>query len=98
MSQTYEFKAGSFNNELWMGEKRVFKNLISVDVEFLTAGKWEWVIADAKGIVVKNVPHDGGGWTSIHLPTLGLYGEHSIGFHNLSPGEKKIRSGEVVFD
>lgn len=98
MSQNYHFNEGNFKNELWIGGKRTFKNLKEVNVEFVTSGKWEWIIADSAGIVVKSVPHDGGGWTSIHLPSLGLYGDHSIGFRNLSTGEKKIRSGDVTYD
>lgn len=98
MSQNYHFNAGNFKNELWIGGKRIFKNLKGVDVEFLTTGKWEWVIADSTGLVVKSVPHDIGGWTSIDLPSLGLHGDHSIGFRNLSPGEKKIRAGDVTYE
>ena len=99
MTQTHNFGAGSFTSELWIASKRVFPNLKGVNVEFLTTGEWDWVIADTGGVVVKTVRHAGpGGWTSIDLPSLGLYGSHSIGFRNASPGVKKIRAGDLTYD
>jgi hypothetical protein len=67
-----------------------------VDVEFVTAGAFDWVIADAKGVEVKTVRHSNpGGWTSLDFASLGLYDDYSIGFRNASAGEKQIKQGDV---
>ncbi|MGO8049826.1 hypothetical protein [Rhizobium leguminosarum] len=95
---TIKFGAGSFKNELWLKQKSLFKAPISVDVEFMSLGSFDWLFADATGNVVKSQPYSSGhgGWTSIHLPSLGLYGDFSIGFKNTSPGEKSIKQGEIT--
>jgi len=99
MSQTYNFGNGSFNNELWIAGKRVFPKLKGVNVEFLTGGDWDWLIANSAGTVVKTVRHSGPtGWTSIDLPSLGLFGDFSVGFRNASAGQKRIRGGDVTYD
>lgn len=98
MSQTYNFGSGSFKSELWIAQKRVFSKLKGANVEFITAGEWDWLIADSTGSVVKTVRHSGGGWTSIDLPSLGIYGDHSLGFRNVSGGDNKIRGGDVTYD
>lgn len=97
MSQIQDIGPGSFTNELWVAKKKVFPKLKSVNVEFLSLGEWDWMIADSAGAVVKTVRYKGSGWTSIDLPSLGLYGSYSVGFRNASPGEKKIRGGDVTF-
>lgn len=99
MTQTHNFGSGSFTSELWIASKRVFPKLKGVNVEFLTGGQWDWVIANSTGVVVKTIRHDGpSGWTSIDLPSLGLFGDHSIGFRNASVGAKKIRAGDLAYD
>lgn len=75
----------------------MFPNLTNANVEFLTNAEWDWIVADSGGTVVKSVRHSGGGWTSIDLPSLGIYGEHSLGFRNVSGGEKKIRGGDLTY-
>lgn len=94
---THHFESGSFRNELWVAQKRVFPNLERVDVEFTVGGTWDWVIADENGVEVKTVRHNGSLWTGIDLPSLGLFGGHSIGFRNASPGEKVIKQGDVTY-
>lgn len=99
MSRTHDFGMGSFKNELWIANKNVFTKPSDVNVEFLTGGDWDWVIADSAGTVLKTIRHSGPtGWTSLNFPSLGLYGNYSIGFRNASPGEKKIRGGDVTYD
>lgn len=99
MSQIFHFGNGTFSSELWIANKRVFANLKEVNVEFLSGDLWDWVINDASGNLVKIVRHHGlSGWTSIDLPSLGLYGAFSIGFRNASSSEKIIRGGDVNFE
>jgi hypothetical protein len=99
MSQTHKFGTGTFSNELWIANKKVFHNLKGDDVDFLTGGAWDWIIADSTGTVVKTVRNTGlSGWTSIDLPSLGLFGDHSIGFRNASAGAKKIRAGDLTYE
>lgn len=95
---TIKFGSGSFKNELWLKQKTLFKAPISVDVEFTSSGSFDWLFADAAGSVVKTSSYSGehGGWTSIHLPSLGLYGDFSIGFKNTSSGEKALKQGEIT--
>lgn len=94
---SHHFGSGSFKNELWISQKKIFPKLLSVDVEFTTGGAWAWLIADEKGKIVKTKDHSGSGWTSVHLPSLGLYGGFSIGFKNLSEGDKVIKQGDVNY-
>ena len=97
--QTHHFNAGSFTVQLWIAGKRVFPKLKGVDVEFVNAGAWDWVIADTQGKVVKTLRHANshGGWTSIDLPSLGLYGDFRIGFRNVGASEKKLKQGDVHY-
>lgn len=99
VSQTHHFGSGSFKSELWISGKRVFAKLKRVDVEFVTGGPWEWIIANAAGQVIRTVRYDKttAGWTSIDLPSLGLHGDYSIGFRNASPSEKTIKQGDVTY-
>jgi hypothetical protein len=99
MAENHHFGAGSFQHELWIASKKVFPKLKGVDVEFITGGPWEWLIAESTGSVVKTVRYDkpNGGWTGIDLPSLGLYGDYSIGFRNASAEEKKIKQGDVRY-
>jgi hypothetical protein len=78
----YHFKTSSFKNELWIRQKSIFEKLNGVDVEFISPGAFDWVIADPNGKEIKTVRNmnEHGGWTSIHLPSLGLYNNYSIGF------------------
>jgi hypothetical protein len=96
---TYSFKTSSFKNELWINGKRVFKKPTGVSVEFITGGAFDWVFADASGNVVqtKRHPNPRGGWLSVDLSSLGLFGDYSIGFRNASTGERKIRQGDVDY-
>ncbi|EPR11573.1 hypothetical protein M527_02440 [Sphingobium indicum IP26] len=95
----HHFGSGSFTKELWIANKRVFQNCSGVDVEFVTPGTFDWIIADASGKEVKSVAHINktGGWTSIDLPSQGLYGHYSVGFRNTSGGTKEIKQGDVYF-
>jgi hypothetical protein len=43
----HHFGTASFTNELWIKNKAVFSLPIGVDVEFLTAGAFDWVFADS---------------------------------------------------
>jgi len=95
----HHFGNGAFVGELWIAGKRVFPNLSGADVEFVTPGAFDWIIADEKGVEVKAVRHTNGhgGWTSIDLPSQGLFGNFSIGFRNKSDGAKEIKQGDVQF-
>ena len=98
MPQTHNFGSGTFTSELWIAGKRVFEDLKSANVEFLTGGEWDWIIANSVGAIVKTVRHSGpGGWVSIDLPSLVIYGHHSLGFRSASPGTKKIRAGDLTY-
>jgi len=95
----FHFGSASFTKELWIDNKRLFKKPKGVDVEFVTAGAFDWVFADADGKEVKTVRHknDHGGWTGIDFASLGLYKDYSIGFRNASSGEQQIKQGDVHF-
>lgn len=94
---THHFGSGSFQNELWINNKAVFKRPDRVDVEFVTPGAFDWVLADSTGKEVRTVRHgnEHGGWTGIDFPSLGLFDDYSIGFRNVSPGKKQIKQGDV---
>ena len=96
---TFHFGSGSFTNELWIDNKRLFAKPTAVDVEFTTGGAFDWIIADATGAVVKVQRHanTSAGWTSIHLPSLGLFADYSIGFRNAAPGLRQIKQGDVTY-
>jgi hypothetical protein len=93
----HKFGSGSFKNELWINKKAVFQRPVGVDVEFVTAGAFDWVFADSSGKEVRTHGHTNpnGGWTSMNFASLGLFGDYSIGFRNASSGEKKIKQGNV---
>lgn len=95
----HNFGAGSFKIELWVDDKTVFNKPKTVDVEFITAGAFDWIIADEKGIEIRQIRHENsnGGWTSLDLNSLGLYNNYSIGFRNASAAEKKIKQGIIYF-
>jgi hypothetical protein len=84
---------------LWIADKRVFKKPTSVNVEFVSADPFDWVIADASGKEVKTVPDDNshghGGWTGLHFASLGLYGDYSIGFRSSSSKPQEIKQGDI---
>ena len=94
---SHHFGNGTFKNELWVAGKRIFEGLERVDVEFTTGGSRDWLIADGNGVIVKTLSHSAAGWTSIHLPSQGLYGNFSVGFRNTSGGEKVIKQGDVTY-
>jgi hypothetical protein len=93
----YHFGSGTFDSELWIDGKRVFKRPIGVDVEFTTAGAFEWIFADATGAILKKIRHENahGGWTSINFASLGLYDDYSIGFENASGSKLTVKQGDV---
>lgn len=93
----YHFGSATFKTEMWINYKAVFTKPVGVDVEFVTAGAFDWVIADAKGKEVRTVRHtnEHGGWTSIDFASLGLFGDYSIGFRNASSGAQEIKQGDV---
>jgi hypothetical protein len=97
--EDYHFGSASFTKEMWINNKAVFKKPKGVDVEFETAGAFDWVFADANGKEVKTLPdkNEHGSWTSIHFASLGLFGDYSIGFRNASAGVQKIKQGDVNF-
>lgn len=100
MEQTHHFGNATFNTLIWVDNARLFTRLKSIDVEFLSAGAFAWIFSDKLGNEVKSVPYpnEQGGWTSIHLPSLGLFGDFKVGFRNASSGPKKIKQGDVTFD
>ena len=93
----YHFESASFTKEFWIDNKRVFKKPSGVDVEFVTAGAFDWVFADANGKEVRTLHHknEHGGWTSMNFASLGLYADYSVGFRNASAGEQQIKQGDV---
>jgi hypothetical protein len=93
----YHFESGSFATEMWIKNKAVFTKPVGVDVEFVTAGAFDWVFADASGKEVRTLRHtnEHGGWTSMNFASLGLFGDYSIGFRNASAGNKQIKQGDV---
>lgn len=94
-AEDYQFGPANFKTEIWIDNKKVFTKPSGVDVEFVTAGAFDWVIADAQGKEVKTVRHanEHGGWTGINFASLGLYSDYSIGFRNASDHEQKIKQG-----
>jgi hypothetical protein len=96
---TYSFSTSSFVNELWINGRRVFKKPTGASVEFTNGGAFDWVFADTSGRVVKTyrAQNPNGGWRSIDLSSLGLFGDYSIGFRNASSGRREIRQGDVVY-
>jgi hypothetical protein len=96
-NDTYHFGPATFKTEFWINNKAVFKKPKNVNVEFVTAGAFDWVIADSSGHEVKTVRHknEHGGWTGIDFASLGLYQDYSIGFRNASGNEQEIKQGDV---
>ena len=99
-SYTYDehkFGSATFMKEWWIDNKKVFTSPSSVDVEFVNAGIFDFVVADPSGKEVKTVraKNDHGGWTSINFSSEGLYGDYSIGFRNQSNGKLQIKQGVV---
>jgi hypothetical protein len=74
------FGGAAFKTEFWINNKEVFTNPKHVDVEFVSAGAFDWVIADEHGKQVKTKRHSNehGGWTGIDFPSLGLRGNYSV--------------------
>jgi hypothetical protein len=95
----YNFGSSSFVGERWIDHKRVFVQPVNVSVEFSSTQTFEWLIADVFGRIVKTVRVNQihGGWTSINLPSLGLYQNYSIGFKSIVPARMQITKGEVTF-
>jgi hypothetical protein len=93
----YTFGEASFKTDMWINKKAVFSKPKNINVEFTSAGAFDWVFADATGKEVKKVRHSNahGGWTSVNLPSLGLYGDYSVGFRNASGSEQHIKQGTV---
>lgn len=96
----YHFGTGSFATELWISSKMIFKRPISVDVEFSTAGPFDWLFANRGGAIVKSLRHDNshGGWTSINFASLGLYDDYAIGFQNVTTSQQIVKQGDVHLD
>lgn len=96
-SETYHFGPATFRTEFWINNKAVFKKPKNVNVEFVTAGAFDWVIADSSGHEVKTVRHknEHGGRTGIDFASLGLYQDYSIGFRNATGKEQEIKQGDV---
>jgi|SRR5580700_5652960 hypothetical protein len=93
----YHFEAGSFAKEMWLNNKAVFKQPRGVNVEFVTAGAFDWVFADSTGKEIKTLreKNEHGGWLGMDFPSLGLYGDYSIGFRNASAGTQQVKQGDV---
>ncbi len=96
----YNFGTGSFNKELWINNKAIFKKPKGVNVEFVSSGAFDWIFADENGKEIRTLHHDNehGGWTSMNFASLGLYGNYSIGFRNTYPGKKTIKQGDVSYE
>ena len=93
----HQFGPATFKTEWWVDNKKVLKSPSSVDVEFVDAGAFDFVIADESGKEVKIVraKNEHGGWTSIDFPSEGLYKDYSIGFRNQSDRELQLKQGVV---
>ena len=94
----YSFRGGTFRRELWVADKRVFTRPKGVDVEFTSSGAFDWVFAEPSGREVRTLHAENahGGWTSVDFGSLGLRGDHSIGFRNSSSKpELVIKQGLV---
>jgi hypothetical protein len=91
------FDGGSFKDEYWIGDKRVFPRPVGVDVEFVTAGPFDWIFAGEDGKEARTTPckNEHGGWTGVHLASLGLHGNYSIGFRNKSADKQEIKQIDV---
>jgi hypothetical protein len=96
-SKSYHFGSGSFKTEMWVNNKAVFTKPVDANVEFVTAGAFDWVIADSKGKEIRTIrcKNEHGGWTGINFPSLVLYGDYRIGFRNASPAEQQIKQGDI---
>ena len=94
---TVHFGPATFKTEFWINNKTVFKKPKNVNVEFVTAGAFDWVFADSSGHEVKTVPtkNEHGGWTGIDFASQGLYQDYSIGFRNASGKDQEIKQGDV---
>lgn len=94
---SHRFGEGSFSNELWIANKRVFSQPTDVTVEIITRSTFDWLFADPEGNIVKTSRvDDHSGWTGVNLPSLGLFGDYSIGFRNAGSGTIQIKQGEVL--
>ena len=90
------FGSGKFKAELWIAQKKIFSEPKGVDVEIVPICTFEWLFADKDGKLVRTLAaNGGGGWTGVDLPSLGLFGDYSIGFRNTGAGEITIKQGDV---
>src|SRR4030095_17239190 len=96
---TYSFSTSSVQNGRGINGKRVFKKPTGASVEFTNGGAFDWVFADSSGKVIKTyrAQNPNGGWRSVDLSSLGLFGDYSIGFRNASTGTRGIKPGEVAY-
>ena len=87
----YHFGSAKFTKEIWIDNRRLFKKPKNVNVEFVTAGAFDWVFADADGKEVKTVRHknEHGGWTGINFASP---------FRNASSAEQEIKQGDIEFN
>ena len=58
--EDYHFGSAKFTNEFWINNKGVFTKPAGVDVEFLTAGAFDWVFADAQGKEIRTLRANNG--------------------------------------
>ena len=97
------FRSAELTNELWIADKKLFTKPTGVDVEFVSSCPFDWIIADAHGSVVRTHrnQNEHGGWSSISLPSLGLFSDYSIGFRHVAGCKKaeqmQIKQGVVYF-
>ncbi|WP_417878082.1 hypothetical protein [Vibrio sp.] len=94
----YTFGESEFTNILWIKNKDLFIKPDQVNVEFTNSGNVYFIVEDTNGNIVKEVKHDRGGWTSFHLPSLGLYDNYYLGFRNADSGTRIIKQGDVEYE
>ena len=93
--EDYHFGSAKFTNEFWINNKGAFTKPVGVDVEFLTSGAFDWVFADARGKEIRTLRarNEHGGWTGMNFASLGLVGDYSIGFRNVSQQRATNKTG-----
>jgi hypothetical protein len=93
----YHFESASFTTDMWINNKTVFIKAAGGDVEFATAGAFDWGFSDSNGKEVRTLRanNEYGGWTGMDFASPGLGGNDRIGFRNASTGEKEIKQGDV---
>ena len=100
-AETYSFGRTSFTSEMWINGGAIFKDVRLVEVEMISNGAFRFEVVDPSGkILSTRTDKNGAGWHTFSFssgmgPPPGP-GPYKLRFVNVDPGERQIKSGNVV--